>query len=177
MWTDCKLDQFVNGWLVFKLVIQFKIESWWMVYKQLKRHESCTTSWTARKLAPWPELHKSWLKDLQKHTSKAVLQVRPNQPKCNLFWHCVIGWPGLACKTNNIRLSKGTDQPHSQIVFRSFFSWAFIGTREGLLTPRCYVVSFPDCIFYACQKSRLGELPIPSSFKCAGMLAHCSFVI
>ena len=39
------------------------------------------------------------------------------------------------------------------------------------------VVSFPDRIFRACQKDGSSQLPIPFSFKCAGMLAHCSFLI
>ena len=37
------------------------------------------------------------------------------------------------------------------------------------------LVSFPDGSFHACQKNGSGQLPIPFSFKCAGMLAHCSF--
>ena len=44
--------------------------------------------------------------------------------------------------------------------------------------PDCiFLVLFPDCIFYACRKNRSGQLPIPFSFMCAGMLAHCSFLI
>ena len=39
------------------------------------------------------------------------------------------------------------------------------------------VVSFPDRIFRARRKNGSGQLPIPFSFKCAGMLAHCSFLI
>ena len=41
----------------------------------------------------------------------------------------------------------------------------------------CLVVSFPDRIFRARRKNGSGQLPIPFSFKCAGMLAHCSFLI
>ena len=43
--------------------------------------------------------------------------------------------------------------------------------------PASFIVSFPDRIFRARRKNRSGELPIPFSFKCAGMLAHCSFLI
>ena len=39
------------------------------------------------------------------------------------------------------------------------------------------IVSFPDHIFHTHRKNRSGELPIPFLFKCAGMLAHCSFLI
>ena len=39
------------------------------------------------------------------------------------------------------------------------------------------LVSFPDRIFRARWKNGSGQLPIPFSFKCAGMLAHCSFLI
>ena len=39
------------------------------------------------------------------------------------------------------------------------------------------VVSFPDRIFRARRKNGSGQLPIPFSFKCAGMLAHCSFLM
>ena len=42
---------------------------------------------------------------------------------------------------------------------------------------RYYIVSFPDRIFRARRKNGSGQLPIPFSFKCAGMLAHCSFLI
>ena len=125
-------------------------------------------AWTAWKLAK---------KFIEAHKQGSVAsETQPTQVQFVLTLK-VIGWPGLACKTNHVRLSKGTDQSHSQIAFHSFFSWAFIGTREGLFTPRCYAVSFPDHIFYTCQKNRFGELPIPFSFKCAGMLAHCSFLI
>ena len=41
----------------------------------------------------------------------------------------------------------------------------------------CEIVSFPDRIFRARWKNGSGQLPIPFSFKCAGMLAHCSFLI
>ena len=43
--------------------------------------------------------------------------------------------------------------------------------------PWVELVSFPDRIFCACRKNGPGQLPIPFSFKCAGMLAHCSFLI
>ena len=39
------------------------------------------------------------------------------------------------------------------------------------------LVSFPDRIFRARRENGSGQLPIPFSFKCAGMLAHCSFLI
>ena len=39
------------------------------------------------------------------------------------------------------------------------------------------IVSFPDRNFRARRKNGSGQLPIPFSFKCAGMLAHCSFLI
>ena len=42
---------------------------------------------------------------------------------------------------------------------------------------RWVVVSFLDHIFCAHQKNRSGQLPIPFSFKCAGRLTHCSFLI
>ena len=40
------------------------------------------------------------------------------------------------------------------------------------------LVSFPDRIFRARPPEKgSGELPIPFSFKCAGILVHCSFLI
>ena len=36
------------------------------------------------------------------------------------------------------------------------------------------IVSFPARIFCACRKNGSGQLPIPFSFKCAGVLVHCS---
>jgi len=39
------------------------------------------------------------------------------------------------------------------------------------------IVLLPDRIFRARRKNGYGELPIPFSFICAGMLAHCSFLI
>ena len=39
------------------------------------------------------------------------------------------------------------------------------------------IVSFPDRIFRARRKNGSGQLPIPFSFKCVGMLAHCSSLI
>ena len=47
----------------------------------------------------------------------------------------------------------------------------------GLLSLYPHLVSFPDRIFRARRKNGSGQLPIPFSFKCAGMLAHCSFLI
>ena len=43
--------------------------------------------------------------------------------------------------------------------------------------PWVELVSFPDHIFCACRKNGSGQLPIPFSFKCTGMLVHCSFLI
>ena len=39
------------------------------------------------------------------------------------------------------------------------------------------LVSFPDHIFRGHWKNVSGQLPIPFSFKCTGMLAHCYFLI
>ena len=49
--------------------------------------------------------------------------------------------------------------------------------EENIDIGHCNLVSFPDCIFRACRKNRSGQLPIPFSFKCAEMLAYCSFLI
>ena len=49
-------------------------------------------------------------------------------------------------------------------------------SAEGLALAS-FLVSFPDPVFCTCRKNRSGELPVPFLFKCAGMLAHCSFLI
>ena len=49
-------------------------------------------------------------------------------------------------------------------------------SAEGLALA-LFLVSFPDPIFCARRKNRSDELPIPFSFKCAGMLGHRSFLI
>ena len=51
------------------------------------------------------------------------------------------------------------------------------GANTGLIQQVRKLVSYPDRIFHTHRKNRSGELPIPFSFKCAGMLAHCSFLI
>ena len=38
-------------------------------------------------------------------------------------------------------------------------------------------VLFPDCVFHTHCNSGSGQLPIPFSFKCAGMLAHCNLML
>ena len=39
------------------------------------------------------------------------------------------------------------------------------------------IVLSPDRIFCAHRKNESDQLPIPFSFKCAGMLAHCSLLV
>ena len=60
---------------------------------------------------------------------------------------------------------------------RSDFRVPNLKNFPGGACPHTPLVSFPDRIFRARRKNGSGQLPIPFSFKCAGMLAHCSFLI
>ena len=99
-----------------------------------------------------------------------------------------LGWLGLACETipnlslrtwpseNRRERERDVTVPDSTACARLLcLVCSMCIDRHGRGFQK--LVSFPDCILRARRKNGSGEPPIPFLFKCAGMLAHCSFVI
>lgn len=109
----------------------------WMLVEWV---EWFTSSLNGMKVVQPPEPLENWLNKQNyslnsmktgqtKHTSKVVLQARPNQPQHESLWYwkqstlVLVGWVWLArlpCKKKKL----------SQIVLHSFFPQAFISTCE-----------------------------------------------
>ena len=70
---------------------------------------------------------------------------------------------------------KSTNNVFVQVTIIFYGKWVKMKFLLGMTYITAQLVLFPDRIFRARRKNRSGELPIPISFKCARMLAHCSF--
>ena len=97
--------QFINwfyNWSVFELVGPLSIIQSEVVpfRNQAERLTSSSNSMkavqTCQTNSLWPEWHESWLNDLLKHTSKVVLQARPNQHQRGLDTESNLRWCWLS---------------------------------------------------------------------------------
>ena len=62
-------------------------------------------------------------------------------------------------------------------VQKQHFTYTMVVVLRPVLSAYHHLVSFPDCTLRARWKNGSGQLPNSFSFKCAGMLGHCSFLI
>ena len=152
--ADYKLEQFVNGPLVYKPVIPFLnllahfsniqsevvpfenlakwcedwlngLEAGWLVYKYPEWHESCTN---LPNKPPMTQMTWNLAEWFTEATSKVVSQTRPNQ--CHhAHTKSVLRWH---CFGPTWKKLTTLDRPH--IVFCNFFPVAAIGRCERLLT-------------------------------------------
>ena len=82
------------------------------------------------------------------------------------------------CRLQNNEVSEESKEGIKLPVFGGIPGrWRKPYTEENIDIGHCNLVSFPHYIFCTHWKNRSGQLPIPFSFKCAEMLAYCSFLI
>ena len=106
-----------------------------MVYKQPEQ-QACTTSQTARNwVNKQPKWHESWQNNSNHRSINARSSHKQDLTNRSAVRFNTESNPVLALLKRVT--CRRTDWPHIQIVFRSFFPRAFIGTHEGPLTPRC----------------------------------------